>query len=47
MLVGLACYVVLAVIAFFTLEGQFRNAVWILLAGLSLRTYIGSLKPPE
>ena len=47
MLAGLACYVVLAVIAFYTLDGEFRNAVWILLTGLSLRTYIGSLKRPE
>jgi hypothetical protein len=34
-------YAILAVLAAFTLDGGLlRNAVWILLAGLALKTYI-------
>jgi hypothetical protein len=40
-LTALATYAVLAVLAGFTLDGGLlRNAVWILLAGLALKTYI-------
>jgi len=38
---AMASYAVLAVLAAFTLDGGLlRNAVWILLAGLALKTYI-------
>ncbi len=41
LLVALAAYSVLALLAGFTLDGGLlRNAVWILLAGLALKTYI-------
>jgi len=34
-------YAILAVLAAFTLDGGLlRNAVWVLLAGLALKTYI-------
>ena len=38
---ALGAYTVLALLAAFTLDnGLLRNAVWILLAGLALKTYI-------
>jgi hypothetical protein len=37
---AMGAYAVLALSATFTLEGKFRLAVWILLAGLALKTYI-------
>ncbi len=41
LLAAMATYAVLAVLAAFTLDGGLlRNAVWILLAGLALKTYI-------
>jgi len=33
-------YAVLALLAGFTLDGTLRYAVWILMAGLALKTYI-------
>ncbi len=40
-LIAMATYAVLAVLAAFTLDGGLmRNAVWILLAGLAVKTYI-------
>ena len=40
--IAFACYAVLALLAAFTLDGGLlRNAVWILLAGLAAKTYIG------
>jgi len=37
----LAVYTVLAILAGFTLDGGLlRNAVWVLMAGLALKTYI-------
>ena len=37
----MAAYTVFALLAAFTLDnGLLRNAVWILLAGLALKTYI-------
>ena len=47
LLIGLAAYVVLAILAFFLLDGNFRLVVWILLGGLALRTFIASLPRPE
>ena len=41
LLAAMSTYAVLAVLAGFTLDGGLlRNAVWILLAGLALKTYI-------
>ncbi|MGA1997623.1 MAG: hypothetical protein ABSH45_17770 [Bryobacteraceae bacterium] len=38
---AVAAYAILAVLAAFTLDGGLmRNAVWILLAGLALKTWI-------
>jgi hypothetical protein len=37
---ALSCYVVLALLAAFTLDGLFRTAVWIFLGGLALKTLI-------
>ena len=37
---ALSCYVVLALLAAFTLDGLFRTAVWIFLGGLTLKTLI-------
>lgn len=40
-LAAMATYTVLALLAAFTLDGGLiRNAVWILLAGLAVKTYI-------
>jgi len=37
----MATYAVVAVLAAFTLDGGLlRNAVWVLMAGLALKTYI-------
>jgi hypothetical protein len=37
---ALACYALLALLAAFTLDGKFRLAVWIFLAGLAVKTSI-------
>ena len=37
---ALAAYAVLALLAALTLEGTLRYAVWILLGGLAVKTYI-------
>lgn len=37
---AMAAYVALALMAAFTLDGVFRIAVWIFLAGLAIKTYI-------
>jgi hypothetical protein len=41
LIAAMAAYTVFALLAAFTLDnGLLRNAVWILLAGLALKTYI-------
>lgn len=41
LLAAMGTYAILAVLAAFTLDGGLlRNAVWILLAGLAVKTYI-------
>lgn len=47
LLLGLAAYVVLALLAFSFLDGKFRQAVWILLGLLAFKTYLASLPRPE
>jgi hypothetical protein len=37
---ALAAYAVFALLAWQTLDGMLRTAVWILLAGLALKTWI-------
>jgi hypothetical protein len=37
---ALAAYATLALLAGFTLDGTLRYAIWILMAGLALKTYI-------
>ncbi|HWB82539.1 MAG TPA: hypothetical protein VG675_00220 [Bryobacteraceae bacterium] len=37
---AMGAYTVLALLAAFTLDGLLRAAVWILLAGLAVKTYI-------
>ncbi len=43
---ALAAYGVLALLAAVTLDGNFRLVVWILLAGLALKTYIATFQQP-
>jgi hypothetical protein len=38
--VSMAVYAVLALLATFTLEGDMRTAIWILMAGLAAKTAI-------
>lgn len=40
LVLAMASYAVLALLAAFTLDGTFRYAVWILMGGLALKTYI-------
>jgi hypothetical protein len=42
----MGAYAVIALMAALTLDGKFRLVVWILLAGLALKTYIAYLKEP-
>ena len=37
---AMACYATLALLSAFTLDGVFRIGVWILLAGLAVKTWI-------
>jgi hypothetical protein len=39
-LLAMGAYAVLALLAALTLDGLMRNAVWILLGGLAVKTYI-------
>jgi hypothetical protein len=41
-LIAFGAYAVLAVLAAFTLEGQLRLALLVLLAGLAAKTWIGA-----
>lgn len=38
--VAMSAYAVLAVVATFTLDGVIREALWILLGGLAVKTWI-------
>jgi hypothetical protein len=42
----LACYAAIAALAWATLDGKFRLVVWVLLAGLAVKTYIATLQKP-
>jgi len=46
LLAAMACYAGIALLAAFTLDGKFREVVWIFLAGLAVRTYLSTrIKP--
>ncbi len=42
LITSLAAYSLIALLATFTLEGRFRQAIWVLMAGLALKTLISS-----
>ena len=42
----MASYAAIALLAAFTLDGNFRLVVWIFLAGLAVRTYLATLRKP-
>lgn len=44
--VAMTCYGVLALLAWSTLDGNFRLVVWILLGGLAVKTYLAKLQKP-
>ena len=44
--IGMLIYLVLAVLAGLTLDGNIRIATWILLGGLALKTWLAVLKEP-
>lgn len=44
--VAMLCYVVLALLAWFTLDGKIRLVVLIVLAGLTVKTYLAKLQKP-
>ena len=46
LLAAMASYAAIAVLAAFTLDGNFRLVVWIFLAGLAVRTYLATLRKP-
>jgi hypothetical protein len=41
---AMASYAILAAAAAFTLDGQLRVVVWILLAGFGVKTYLAELQ---
>ena len=43
---AMACYVGIALLAAFTLDGNFRTIVWIFLGFLVFRTYLLTLRKP-
>jgi hypothetical protein len=45
-LTAMVCYAAIALLAAFTLDGNPRLVVWILLAGLAVRTYLATLRKP-
>jgi hypothetical protein len=46
LLAGLGAYAALALLAALTLRGPFRIAIFILMAGLALKTWIATLRQP-
>lgn len=37
---AMAAYATIALLAAFTLDGKLRNAVWVLMAGLAVKTWV-------
>ena len=46
LLAAMVCYAAIALLAAFTLDGNFRLVVWIFLAGLAIKTYLFTLRKP-
>jgi len=44
--VAMTCYAAIALLAWSTLDGNFRLVVWIILGGLAVKTYIAKLQKP-
>ena len=44
--VALACYGVIALLAWLTLDGKMQWVVWIFLAGLAVKSYLVTLRKP-
>ena len=44
--IAMACYAVIALLAWFTLDGNFLLIVLIVLGGLALKTYLHTLREP-
>lgn len=44
LLTALAAFAGIALVAAFTLDGNIRIAVWILMAGLAAKTYLSTLQ---
>ncbi|MBS1872274.1 MAG: hypothetical protein JSU00_03600 [Acidobacteria bacterium] len=44
---AMAAYVVLALLAAFTLEGPLQLAVWVLLGGLAIKTWLATLRQDQ
>ncbi len=42
LVVALVCYLILALIATFTLDGALRSVLWLLFLGLAVRTIIAA-----
>jgi hypothetical protein len=40
----MTCYAVLAILAGFTLTGDWRIATWVFLGGIAIKTYLAVLK---
>jgi hypothetical protein len=40
LIAAMSCYALLALLAAVTLDGMFRVAVWVFLAGLAVKTWI-------
>jgi hypothetical protein len=43
---AMACYAAIALLAAFTLDGNFRLLVWIFMAVLAVRTYLHAVRKP-
>jgi len=44
--VAMTCYAAIALLAWSTLDGNFRLVVWIFLGGLAVKTYVAKLQKP-
>jgi hypothetical protein len=43
---ALTCYALLALAAAFTLQGNFRIMVWVVLGAFGVKTYVATLQRP-
>jgi predicted membrane channel-forming protein YqfA (hemolysin III family) len=42
--IAMACYGVLALLSYLTLDGAIRLATWVFLGGLAVKTYLATLR---